>query len=51
MEKTIFVLGDKLPTNYDVAIAIFSVAQKLKSDKMKHCIRAYVTALINLWTK
>ena len=50
-EKIIFVLGGKLPRCYDAAIAIFTVAQKPKSDKMKLCIQAYVTALIDIWTK
>ena len=50
-EKIIFVLRDKLPRYYDAAIAIFSIAQKTKSDKMKLCIQAYVTALIDIWTK
>ena len=50
-EKIIFVLGDKLPRYYDAAIAIFTIAQKPQSDKMKLCIQAYVTALIDIWTK
>ena len=50
-EKIIFVLGDKLPRYYDAAIAIFTIAQKPKSDKMKLCIQAYVAALIDIWTK
>ena len=28
--KTVFVLGHKLPTNYDPPIAIYNVAQGLK---------------------
>ena len=51
MEKIVFVLGDKFPTNYDAAIAIFIIAQKIKSDRMKHVITAYATALIHLWIK
>ena len=50
-EKIIFALGDKLPRYYDAAIAIFTIAQKPKSDKMKLCIQAYVTDLMNVWTK
>ena len=50
-EKIIFALGDKLPRYYDAAIAIFTIAQKPKSDKMKLCIQAYVAALIDIWTK
>ena len=47
-EKIIFVLGDKLSKYYDTAIAIFTIGQKLKSDKMKLCIQAYITALIDV---
>ena len=50
-EKIIFALEDKLPRYYDAAIAIFTIAQKPKSDKMKLCIQAYVAALIDIWTK
>ena len=32
-----FMLGDKLPTTYDVAIDIFSVCTKPGSEKMKKC--------------
>ena len=35
MAQTIhFVLGDKLPTNYDAAIAIFTIATQSESNKM-----------------
>ena len=50
-ENIIFVLGDKLATYYEAGIAIFSVCVKAKSPKMKAYIRAYVNALINIWTK
>ena len=50
-EKIIFVLGDKLPRYYNAAIAILTIPQKPKSDKMKPCIQVYVTALIVIWTK
>lgn len=50
-QKTIFVLGDTLPTNYDAAIALFSVCRTPESEKMKHCISSYVNALIDTWTK
>ena len=33
-EKFVFVLGDKLPTIYEVAISIFNVATSPKSKKM-----------------
>ena len=52
MNKNIlFILADKLPTYYDAAIAIYSVTQSIKSDKMQHCITSYATALISIWTK
>ena len=50
-KKIIFMLGDKLPRYYDAAIAIFTIPQKPKSDKMKLYIQAYVTALMNIWIK
>ena len=51
-EKIIFVLGDKLPKYYDAAIAIFTIAQKPKSDKMKLCFQANtLTGLTDIWTK
>ena len=49
--KIRFILGDKLPVIYDVAIAIFKVVAKSKSEKMKHCINAYVNALTDVWLK
>ena len=33
-EKVIFVLGDKLPTIYDAALGIYSVAQGPNTLKM-----------------
>ena len=51
-EKLIFILGDKLSTIYDVAISIYSSTnKKTNSDGMKRCIKAYVTALIDVWVK
>ena len=50
-ERIIFVLGDKFPTIYDVAISIYNVVSKPNSGGMKNCIQAYVTALINVWIK
>ena len=49
--NAVFVLGDTLLTNYDVAIAIFSVCKTPGSEKMKNCISSYVNALIDTWTK
>ncbi len=46
-----FMLGDKLPTTYDVAIDIFSISTKPGSEKMKKCITIYTKALIDQWTK
>ena len=51
MAETLFVLGDTLPTYYDVAIAIFSVATKLNSTKMKETIKTYSKSLIDVWEK
>ena len=36
--NAVFILGDTLPTNYDVAIAIFSVCKTPEFEKMKNCI-------------
>ena len=49
--NAVFILGDTLPTNYDVAIAIFSVCKTPESEKTKNCISSYVNALIDTWTK
>ena len=44
-----FDLGDRLPTFYDAAIAIFKVSQNPKRPKMKKVINAYQVALSKLW--
>ena len=49
--NAVFILGDTLLTNYDVAIAIFSVCKTPESVKMKNCISSYVNTLIDTWTK
>ena len=49
--EIIFVLGDALPTFYDVAITLFVVASKPGSAKMKQAIQSYSTKLIETWTK
>ena len=49
--NVIFILGDVLPTYYDVAISLFSVATKPGSAKMKETINKYAVALIGLWEK
>ena len=42
-----FVLGDKLPTYYDVCIQVRLAAPATKSEKRKQVIRAYAKALHN----
>ena len=49
--NAIFVLGDTLPTHYDVAISLFSVATKPGSAKMKDTINKYTNTLIEIWEK
>ena len=46
-----FVLGDVLPTYYEAAIAIFSVAVKPSTPKMKQAINAYANSLIEIWER
>ena len=46
-----FVLGDVLPTYYDAAISIFSVAVKPSTPKMKQAINAYANSLIDIWER
>ena len=46
-----FVLGDVLPTFYDVAISIFSVASKPATSKMKKVINNYASRLFDVWEK
>ena len=48
-EWLVFVLGGKLPTYYDAAIAIFQVASKPKSKKMSATINSYAYLLIDIW--
>ena len=50
-EKLVFILGDVLPTVYDVAVSIYSIACKPNSQKMNESIAAYTESLINLWIK
>ena len=47
-EDIVFMLGDKLPTYYDAAIAIFNVTQNSRRNKMKSTIQAYYVALVNM---
>ena len=46
-----FVLGDVLPTYYEVAISIFSAASKPDSAKMKKMINAYAMSLLDMWER
>ena len=50
-EDIVFMLGGKLPTYYDAAIAIFNVPQNPRQNKMKITIQAHYVALVNIWTK
>ena len=50
-EDITFELGDKLPTYYDAAIAIFKVTQNPNRDKMKSTIIAYYKELVDTWTR
>ena len=45
------ILGDRLPTTYDVAINIFSICCTPKSQKMQNYVHAYAEALILQLTK
>ena len=49
--NVIFILGDTLPTYYDIAISLFSVATKPGSSKMDDTINKYANALIETWEK
>ena len=51
MSQLKFVLGDKLPTTYDVVIAIYSVASKPGTNKTSLTIHEYALALISIWGK
>ena len=46
-----FILGDRLPTIYDVAIQIYQICPTLTSAKSKKVVSAYVDALLELWQK
>ena len=50
-EKYVFILGDKLPTNYDVAISIFQVSTQRTGPHAQNTIHAYYLALVETWTK
>ena len=46
-----FILGDVLPTYYEAAISIFSVAVKPSSSKMRKAINGYANSLIDMWER
>ena len=46
-----FLLGDKLPTTYDVAISIFGVCTNPQSQKMVEVVNRYEVALRTMWEK
>ena len=48
-EDRILYLGDRLPTVYDAAIAIYSICKKPNSEKMK--ITRCADSLISMWTR
>ena len=50
MEST-FILGDKLPLRYDVAIAIHSVTPSVSKVGTEKAIYRYATAVRNMWIK
>ena len=48
-EEINIYLGDKLPTVYDAAIALLSMATKPKSEKMHSATLKYRKSLISMW--
>ena len=51
MADSKFELGDKLPTYYEAAIAIFKVTQIPNRPKMKSVLTSYYSSLVELWVK
>ena len=49
--EVVFILGDKLPTYYDAAVAIFSVVTKPKSIRRNEQIHAYYLVNASVWIK
>ena len=45
------LVAEKLPTRYEVAIAIFSLATKPGSAKMNAAINSYGKDLVEVWQK
>ena len=49
-KQIVFILGDTLPTNYDVALSIVQVCPRKQGDKAKSTLNAYYAALMRQWT-
>ena len=45
-----FIIGDKIPTYYDVAISLFQVSTR-RGDQGKKAINSYYKSLVDCWTK
>ena len=50
-ERYVFIMGDKLPTYYDVAITLFQVSTRRQGDQAQNALHAYQLALVDTWTK
>ena len=48
-QKNGFILGDKLPTNYDVAISISQVSTQRTRQHAQNMIHAYYLASVEAW--
>ena len=51
MSQIQFIIGNKLPTTYDVALSIYSVSTQPTSNKMATAIHEYSMKLIDTWEK
>ena len=49
-EKIVFIMGDKIPSYYDVAISLFQVSTR-RGDQGKKAINSYYKSLVDCWTK
>ena len=49
-EKIVFIMGDKIPSYYDVAISPFQVSTR-RGDQGKKAINSYYKSLVDCWTK
>ena len=50
-EEVVFILGDKLPTYYDIAISLFQVCSSRQGEKAQSTLNAFYSALVNSWGK